>query len=152
MDGLASRRFSLDKSFGESSSIGAATVGGHQHNHSHNNSSTINTTQNSSFQASPFPQTSGIEFEKSVSYAPGPSGSGSLKRTDRSESPEIPPKVPCNFMTQDVIEATIQCLIAQAEECQRNNLDTKTSEKLILEEFGRCLVEIIDFKSTSTNE
>lgn len=63
----------------------------------------------------------------------------------RSESPDIPPKEPCNFMTPDVIEATIQCVIAQAEECQKNRLDARTSEKLILEEFGRCLVEIIEF-------
>lgn len=63
----------------------------------------------------------------------------------RSESPEIPAKKPCNFMTQDVIEATIQCVIAQGEECQKNSLDAKMSEKLILEEFGRCLVEIIEF-------
>lgn len=131
-------RLVLDNSFGESSSSGG------QHLHQHNNSF------NSSIQQSPFLNTSGIEFEKSVSYA-GPSGSRT-KRTDRSESPEIPPKIPCNFMTQDVIEATIQCLVAQAEECQRNNLDTKTSERLILEEFGRCLVEIIDFSTKSTNE
>lgn len=66
---------------------------------------------------------------------------------ERSESPDIPPKKPCNFMTPDVIEATIQCVIAQADECEKNNLDAKTAEYLILEEFGRCLVEIIDFST-----
>lgn len=148
----------MDKSFGESSSSnGGTTVGGPPLNQNPNNLSlSLNNTISSCIPPSPFPQTSGIEFEKSVSYAPPPSsgsaGKTGLKRTDRSESPEIPSKVPCNFMTQDVIEATIQCLIAQAEECQRNNQDTKTSEKLILEEFGRCLVEIIDFSTTSTNE
>lgn len=135
----------LDKSIGDSSSTSTS-----QHPN-HINSSFQDTI--STIQGSPFPQTSGIEFEKPISYATGSSVAGKvgLKRTERSESPEIPPKIPCNFMTQDVIEATIQCLIAQAEECQRNNMDTKTSEKLILEEFGRCLVEIIEF-STSTNE
>lgn len=148
MDGYSSNNYSLDKSLGESSSIAGAGSHHPSHSHNHNNSS-LNNTSTSTIHASPFPQTSGIEFEKSVSYAQQASSAagkvGGLKRTDRSESPEIPPKMPCNFMTQDVIEATIQCLIAQAEECQRNNLDTKASEKLILEEFGRCLVEIIDF-------
>lgn len=63
-----------------------------------------------------------------------------------TESPSpIPPKKPCNFMTQDVIEATIQCLIAQADECTKNKLDSTLSENMILEEFGRCLTEIIEF-------
>lgn len=66
---------------------------------------------------------------------------------ERSESPDIPPKKPCNFMTPDVIEATIQCVIAQADECQKNTFDAKAAEYLILEEFGRCLVEIIDFST-----
>lgn len=53
-------------------------------------------------------------------------------------------------MTQDVIEATIQCVVAQADECQKSNLDAKNSERLILEEFGRCLVEIIEFSLKNT--
>lgn len=55
----------------------------------------------------------------------------------------------CNFMTSDVIEATIQCVIAQAEECQKNKVDSTTAEKMILEEFGRCLVEINEFSNKS---
>lgn len=66
---------------------------------------------------------------------------------ERSDSPEIPPKKACNFLTPDVIEATIQCMVAQADECQKNNLDEAQAEFLILEEFGRCLVEIIDFST-----
>lgn len=54
-------------------------------------------------------------------------------------------KMPGNFLTPDVIDATIQCVFAQANECQSNNLDKKESERLVLEEFGRCLVEIIEF-------
>lgn len=56
-------------------------------------------------------------------------------------------KHPFNFMTPDVIEATVQCMIAQAEECQKREMDIQTSERMILEEFGRCLVEIIDFST-----
>lgn len=55
----------------------------------------------------------------------------------------------CNFMTSDVIEATIQCVIAQAEECQKNKVDSMTAERMILEEFGRCLVEINEFSNKS---
>lgn len=55
----------------------------------------------------------------------------------------------CNFMTSDVIEATIQCVIAQAEECQKNKTDLMIAEKMILEEFGRCLVEINEFTNKS---
>lgn len=80
------------------------------------------------------------EKEKGV---PGP------KRTASESGQKIPgappAKQPFNFMTPDVVEATVQCMIAQAEECQKRKIGTVASEKMILEEFGRCLVEIIDF-------
>lgn len=67
---------------------------------------------------------------------------------ENAEKPGPPPsKHPFNFMTPDVIEATVQCMIAQAEECQKREMDVQTSERMILEEFGRCLVEIIDFST-----
>lgn len=81
----------------------------------------------------------------------------SIKRTyeQRDETikqePIVPTKKPCNFITPDVIEATVQCIIAQADDCLKNNCDAKTSERKILEEFGRCLVEIIEF-SKKNNE
>lgn len=56
-----------------------------------------------------------------------------------------PSKQPYNFMTPDVIDATVQCMVAQAEECQRRGTTHKLAERLILGEFGRCLKEIIDF-------
>lgn len=61
----------------------------------------------------------------------------------------VPKRPSCNFMTSDVIEATIQCVIAQAEECQKNKVDSMTAERMILEEFGRCLVEINEFSNKS---
>lgn len=81
----------------------------------------------------------------------------SLKRSydQRDEKiktePVVPAKKPCNFITPDVIEATVQCIIAQADDCMKKNCDAKTSERKILEEFGRCLVEIIEF-SKKNNE
>lgn len=56
-------------------------------------------------------------------------------------------KKPYNFMTQDVIEATVQCMIAQAEECEKLNVTKKEGERMILEEFSRCLQEIIEFSA-----
>lgn len=56
-------------------------------------------------------------------------------------------KKPYNFMTQDVIEATVQCMIAQAEECEKTNVSKSEGEKMILEEFSRCLQEIIEFSA-----
>lgn len=73
-------------------------------------------------------------------------GPGERKRTATEPgSKPPPPKQPFNFMTPDVVEATVQCMIAQAEECQKRNIGSVASEKMILEEFGRCLVEIIEF-------
>ncbi|KAG7208611.1 hypothetical protein KM043_014819 [Ampulex compressa] len=51
---------------------------------------------------------------------------------------------PFNFLTDKVVEITCQCLMAQAEEAERNMFDDETSQRLIIEEFGRCLKEIIE--------
>lgn len=75
-----------------------------------------------------------------------------LKRSNPAEPDltQLPPsKQPYNFMTPDVIEATVQCMIAQADECQKRGCNIRTAERMILEEFGRCLVEIIEFSSKS---
>lgn len=68
-----------------------------------------------------------------------------------AQNSTIPAKRACNFITSDVIEATIQCVIAQADDCQKNNYDARISERKILEEFGRCLVEIIDFSKKNND-
>lgn len=47
-------------------------------------------------------------------------------------------------MTDKVVEITCQCLLAQAEEAERNMYDEETSQRLVIEEFGRCLKEIIE--------
>ncbi|KAH0954715.1 hypothetical protein HN011_007734 [Eciton burchellii] len=51
---------------------------------------------------------------------------------------------PFNFLTDKVVEITCQCLMAQADEAERNMIDDETSQRLIIEEFGRCLKEIIE--------
>ncbi len=52
---------------------------------------------------------------------------------------------PFNFITPEVVEATCQCLLAQGEEAEKNRVNREVdTEALILEEFGRCLTQIID--------
>ena len=51
---------------------------------------------------------------------------------------------PFSFVTTEVVEATCQCLLAQAEEAERKGLAELESEGIIIEEFGRCLKQIIE--------
>lgn len=71
-------------------------------------------------------------------------------RFKATEDDDPPPKAPYNFMTADVVDATVQCMMAQADECQQNGVSYRNTERLILEEFGRCLAEIIDFSTKNT--
>ena len=52
---------------------------------------------------------------------------------------------PFSFVSQEVVEATCQCLLAQAEEGEKKGKSIEQIERIVLEEFGRCLVQIIDF-------
>ncbi|XP_053680744.1 protein lin-54 homolog [Anopheles nili] len=85
----------------------------------------------------------------SAEMKPSSSEFAGLKRrsvyheTDFSELPLT--KQPHNFMTLDVIEATVQCMVAQADECLKRGCSMRTSERMILEEYGRCLLEINEF-------
>jgi len=56
---------------------------------------------------------------------------------------------PFSFVTQEVVEATCQCLLAQAEEGEKQVAEEKETEKKVLEEFGRCLAQIIEFANKS---
>uniref|UniRef100_A0A182JPK8 CRC domain-containing protein n=1 Tax=Anopheles christyi TaxID=43041 RepID=A0A182JPK8_9DIPT len=75
--------------------------------------------------------------------------SSSILNTDLSQLP--PTKQPHNFMTMDVIEATVQCMVAQADECLKRGCSMRTSELMILEEYGRCLLEIKEFAFNTEN-
>lgn len=55
----------------------------------------------------------------------------------------IAPKKNFNILTSDIIDSTVECLLSQAEQCQSNNVNDKVAEQMIIEEFGRCLEEII---------
>uniref|UniRef100_G1KXH9 Testis expressed metallothionein like protein n=1 Tax=Anolis carolinensis TaxID=28377 RepID=G1KXH9_ANOCA len=49
----------------------------------------------------------------------------------------------------EVVEATCACLLAQAEEAEKESYSVCLAERMILEEFGRCLSQILhsEFKS-----
>lgn len=49
-----------------------------------------------------------------------------------------------NFITDDVIEATCQCLLSVADKGTENMQDVETTTREIIQEFGRCLNEIIE--------
>lgn len=59
-------------------------------------------------------------------------------------------KLPFSFVTRDVVEATCRCLLMQASEAERNSLSHSETQKLILEEFGNCLLKIIHTSSNHT--
>ncbi|XP_030624881.1 protein lin-54 homolog [Chanos chanos] len=52
-------------------------------------------------------------------------------------------KLPYTFVTKEVAEVTCDCLLEQAEQAELTNQPYATAERLILEEFGRCLMRII---------
>ncbi|XP_076348848.1 protein lin-54 homolog isoform X3 [Tachypleus tridentatus] len=59
-------------------------------------------------------------------------------------------RLPCAFVTQEVVEATTQCLLAQGEDAFKSNLAFSFVERSILEEFGKCLRKIIECANKPT--
>ncbi|XP_071970844.1 protein lin-54 homolog isoform X2 [Engystomops pustulosus] len=53
-------------------------------------------------------------------------------------------KLPFTFVTKEVAEATCACLLAQAEEGEKLSKSKAVTERMILEEFGRCLMRVIN--------
>lgn len=53
-------------------------------------------------------------------------------------------RLPFSFVTSEVVEATCACLLAQAEEAERLKMPPVVQERNVIEEFGRCLVQIIE--------
>ncbi|KAL9984790.1 hypothetical protein ACROYT_G007123 [Oculina patagonica] len=52
-------------------------------------------------------------------------------------------RLPFSFVTDEVVQATCQCLLEQAAEAESVGKSQAMTEKMILEEFGRCLLQII---------
>jgi len=65
--------------------------------------------------------------------------------SDSNQEPHDPKTLPWFYMTDEVVEATTLCLVAQAEEQESSGTkDGAEMEKAILREFARCLEQIIE--------
>ena len=69
--------------------------------------------------------------------------------TGNSFKPVSGVRQPFNFVTNEVVEATCQCLLAQAEQAESGGKQEVEIEGLIIEEFGRCLSQIIEMANKS---
>ncbi|XP_021120134.1 tesmin isoform X2 [Heterocephalus glaber] len=56
---------------------------------------------------------------------------------------------PSSCISWEVVEATCACLLARGEEAEKDHCSQHLAEQMILEEFGRCLSQILytEFKS-----
>lgn len=55
-----------------------------------------------------------------------------------------PCRLPYTFVTKEVLEATCECLLEQAKWAEQTRQPQAEAERLILEEFGHCLMRIIN--------
>ncbi|XP_059214651.1 protein lin-54 homolog [Centropristis striata] len=52
-------------------------------------------------------------------------------------------RLPYTFVTKEVLEATCECLLEQAKRAEQTHQPEVEAERMILEEFGHCLMRII---------
>ncbi|XP_022169169.1 protein lin-54 homolog [Myzus persicae] len=57
------------------------------------------------------------------------------------------PSQPFKFFTNDVVQATCRCLLARGMEAKKLNAGAEECQRIIIEEFGQCLVKIMDLAS-----
>ncbi|KFO87752.1 Protein lin-54 [Buceros rhinoceros silvestris] len=61
-------------------------------------------------------------------------------------------KLPFTFVTKEVADATCECLLAQAEQAEKMGKSKAAAERMILEEFGRCLMRVINSAGKSKSD
>ncbi|NXP56512.1 LIN54 protein, partial [Heliornis fulica] len=61
-------------------------------------------------------------------------------------------KLPFTFVTKEVADATCECLLAQAEQAEKTGKSRAVAERMILEEFGRCLMRVINSAGKSKSD
>ncbi|XP_063166669.1 protein lin-54 homolog isoform X1 [Candoia aspera] len=61
-------------------------------------------------------------------------------------------RLPFTFVTKDVADATCDCLLAQAEQAEKAGKSKAVAERMILEEFGHCLMRIINSAGKSKSD
>lgn len=52
-------------------------------------------------------------------------------------------RAPYNYLKKGVVKAVMDCLLTQCIEAEAARCKDSTTEKVVLEEFGRCLNELI---------
>lgn len=50
---------------------------------------------------------------------------------------------PASVVTHAVVDAVCGCLLAQAEEAEREDQSPAQAEHMVLEEFGHCITQIV---------
>lgn len=80
-------------------------------------------------------------------------GTGARGGLQACPEPPRAHRQPTSCISWEVVEATCACLLAQGEEAEKEQRPQGLAEQLILEEFGRCLSQIlhIEFKSKGLN-
>ncbi|XP_054468161.1 protein lin-54 homolog [Anoplopoma fimbria] len=53
-------------------------------------------------------------------------------------------RMPYTFVTKEVLEVTCECLLEQAKKAEQTHQPQVEAERMILEEFGHCLMRIIN--------
>ncbi|NXD87425.1 LIN54 protein, partial [Halcyon senegalensis] len=61
-------------------------------------------------------------------------------------------KLPFTFVTKEVADATCECLLAQAEQAEKLGKSKAAAERMVLEEFGRCLMRVINSAGKSKSD
>lgn len=61
-------------------------------------------------------------------------------------------RLPFTFVTKEVADATCECLLAQAEQAEKTGKSKAAAERMILEEFGRCLMRVISSAGKSKGD
>lgn len=87
-----------------------------------------------------------------LSFSSYPETSETLNSPVISPFFSFSPRLPYTFVTKEVAEATCDCLLEQAEKAELINQPQALAERLILEEFGRCLRRIISFASKAKTD
>ncbi|CAL8075815.1 unnamed protein product [Calicophoron daubneyi] len=52
--------------------------------------------------------------------------------------------IPTGFLSPEVVEATCSCMLAQLEDAKEKSSSPTIQERIVLEEFGRCLEQILE--------
>ncbi|XP_014451815.1 protein lin-54 homolog isoform X2 [Alligator mississippiensis] len=61
-------------------------------------------------------------------------------------------RLPFTFVTKEVADVTCDCLLAQAEQAEKMGKSKTAAERMILEEFGRCLMKVINSAGKSKSD